>query len=397
MNDLTNTAKEILKNNDRNGITIPSASLYPHMWAWDSVFAAMGWAHIDIVRAENEISAQLEAMRDNGMIPHIVFNPETTDDYFPGPKAWGNQFGSLITQPPIWAIGLEYLLDKGLNSRKIPEYLKKIEKVHLFFKSERDPENLNLVAIAHPWESGMDNSPAWDEPLTQVSTETNIKLARLDNKKVSDPKQRPSDAEYRKYLRIVQSLKENQLKPTEFYVYDPFMSSVLYQSELSLQRMCKRLNIPSKAYERAEAIKRALLKCFDEKTGRFLYRDALSQKDYLSPTLGSLSGLFLKDLPAGIKAKSEETLIRDHMTEFGLSTYAKNHPNMDPNCYWRGPVWINTNFLFHYFSNVDLRNKTLGLLSQSGFREYFSPEDGSGLGSFDFSWSAALYMVLSKS
>jgi hypothetical protein len=44
-----------------------------------------------------------------------------------------------------------------------------------------------------------------------------------------------------------------------------------------------------------------------------------------------------------------------------------------------------------------IRQDTLGLIALSGFREYYDTRDGSGCGSDDFSWSAALALELSNS
>ena len=70
--------------------------------------------------------------------------------------------------------------------------------------------------------------------------------------------------------------------------------------------------------------------------------------------------------------------------------------------YWRGPTWVNTNWLVwlgaltHHLDAVAdlLLGSTLRLVRQSGFREYFDPFDGTGRGSHDFSWSAALVLDL---
>jgi hypothetical protein len=35
--------------------------------------------------------------------------------------------------------------------------------------TDRDPEMSGLVTIMHPWESGMDNSPIWDQPLSRIN------------------------------------------------------------------------------------------------------------------------------------------------------------------------------------------------------------------------------------
>jgi glycogen debranching enzyme len=41
-----------------------------------------------------------------------------------------------------------------------------------------------------------------------------------------------------------------------------------------------------------------------------------------------------------------------------------------------------------------IRQDTLKLIEASGFREYYDAQDGSGCGSADFSWSAALALEL---
>ena len=41
-----------------------------------------------------------------------------------------------------------------------------------------------------------------------------------------------------------------------------------------------------------------------------------------------------------------------------------------------------------------LRQQTLAMVSSAGCHEYFNPEDGSGLGIANFSWTAALAIDL---
>jgi neutral trehalase len=87
---------------------------------------------------------------------------------------------------------------------------------------------------------------------------------------------------------------------------------------------------------------------------------------------------------------------------FPVPTTALDSPWFNPQNYWLGPVWVNTNWMalhglqdygFGRESSV-VRDKTLELVRRSGFREYFNPVTGEGYGTDSFSWSAALTIDL---
>ena len=62
---------------------------------------------------------------------------------------------------------------------------------------------------------------------------------------------------------------------------------------------------------------------------------------------------------------------------------------------------INCNWITDYkfkkqdksFSNL-IRNKTINLLNKKGFHEYYNYKNGTAMGAYNFSWSAALYLDL---
>jgi glycogen debranching enzyme len=66
--------------------------------------------------------------------------------------------------------------------------------------------------------------------------------------------------------------------------------------------------------------------------------------------------------------------------------------------YWRGPIWINTNWLiaegFKDYGYDDIaaqiRTDSLELIERFGYCEYFTPDGVRGCGADQFSWSAAL-------
>jgi glycogen debranching enzyme len=383
--ELLENAKEILRGNDLGKFTIPSGQLYPHMWAWDSAFAAMGWAHIDIKRAQDEIEYLLSTAWENGMIPHITFDQSHLKDYFPGPDVWGHPKGSTISQPPVWAQALEYLLEKGADQQWAKSMLPAIEKSHLFFKNERDPQHKNLLAIAHPWESGMDNCVAWDQPMEAISTDIRNELNRVDTKKVEDTSQRPSDKEYYRYLKIVEELQDHDFKSRIFQTYDPMMSTILCLNEFALARLQEKFGLDNlEAKTRAENIKSSLLD-MKNADGYFQYHDAVADKTMDVKSLGAL-------YPYLLTGDCPPELLSAHKIEHGLSTQNTKDQYFDPKCYWRGPCWINTNW---FFSKIDknLEQDIFNLIDKSGFREYYHPETGEGLGAHKFSWSAALFLV----
>jgi glycogen debranching enzyme len=68
------------------------------------------------------------------------------------------------------------------------------------------------------------------------------------------------------------------------------------------------------------------------------------------------------------------------------------------------PVWINTNWmiwlgLLKYGFKQEaglIKQGVLELADNDGFREYYNPYIGQGLGGRDFSWSAALVIDMIK-
>src|SRR5919109_2691349 len=110
---LLEAARAVLDANWQGRSTVPSRSLYPHQWSWDSAFIAIGRAWDDQERAQLELETLFAAQWGNGMVPHIVFNPAVPDGaYFPGPDFWQSDRAahrplgvrtSGITQPPLHA------------------------------------------------------------------------------------------------------------------------------------------------------------------------------------------------------------------------------------------------------------------------------------------------------
>ena len=74
--ELRSAATGVLRANDRGSYTLPSRSTYPHQWNWDSALIALGWAELDPARAWTELETLAGARDEQGMLPHIAFQPD---------------------------------------------------------------------------------------------------------------------------------------------------------------------------------------------------------------------------------------------------------------------------------------------------------------------------------
>lgn len=146
---------------------------------------------------------------------------------------------------------------------------------------------------------------------------------------------------------------------------------------------------------------------WDPIIGRFLARNLVTGSLEAEETIVSFAPLLDPDLPpplvAAIVADLESVCF--HPAEgphFVVPTHSVRAAGFDRRRYWRGPVWLNTNWLLaaglREHGRADLAAEivasSLRLASRTGFYEYFDPFDGSGHGSADFGWTAALALDL---
>jgi hypothetical protein len=87
---------------------------------------------------------------------------------------------------------------------------------------------------------------------------------------------------------------------------------------------------------------------------------------------------------------------------FTIPNYDMTKKDFDPKNYWRGPVWINVNWMisqglksYGYQEKADdMKQDIIQLPIRFGFHEYFDSHSGKGYGSAGFSWTAALFIDL---
>jgi len=265
-------AVEVLHRNDLGTVTTAAPDLYPHPWSWDAAFVAIGLARVDVGRAVTELRSLLSAQWSTGMIPHIVFSPGARD-YFPGPDRWGTDEApakpagfqtSGICQPPVHAIALRHILDRGRENggadRDVAESFARESfdgwlAWHRWLAAARDPDGVGLVEIHHSWESGFDNSPRWDAPYSRITAGEVPTFVRRDTFHVGSSAERPSDEEYTRYLWLVEQMHSvhyddvRVLETVDFRVRDVFFSAILAAAAEVLAGIADELGRPADAAE----------------------------------------------------------------------------------------------------------------------------------------------------
>lgn len=430
MKALQERAQAVLNNNFKEGFSIPCAKLYPFQWFWDSGLIAIGFAHFDMQKAEQEISTLLDAQWENGFIPHIIFHTDT-DTYFPGPDFHRSDLhpqsskkykSTGMTQPPVTGFVLEEMYRVSENKVATLKYIQTvIDKVfdnHNYFFTKRDPQNEGLVYIYHNWESGTDNSPIWDD-IWETMDPPEYTFERRDTTHV-DAAERPSKREYDHYLYIIDIAKEHnysdekiaELSP--FLVQDPLFNAILIKSNQSLINLYELLGDYSKAEQlkqwQNKSVKAFNNKLFDKELGAYIHYDLRNEKPLRYLSSSSFSPLFA-NIPSKERA---DAMVKVMMEKFGgdqqylCASFDPTSERFNPKKYWRGPVWINLNWMLYKglkqygFSEIAerLKQDTIEIIEKNGFYEYFDSrkdmhkEGKAGYGGNDFSWSAALLIDL---
>jgi glycogen debranching enzyme len=405
MTALATAAEAVLAGNWTGGSTVPSRRQYPHQWGWDAAYIAIGWSWIDPGRAATELESLLAGQWPDGRVPHIVFHPGVPEEaYFPGPQFWGGATSGL-TQPPLHArAALEVARRSDDGDAFLRRVFGRLAAQHAYLADRRDAGGGGLAAIVHPWESGLDDSPAWDAPLAAVELPAGgvAPYERRDRRHV-DASERPSDAAYDRFVHLARAYRDRGYADDgegAFRVEDPLFNAIWLWSTHALIEIAEAIGEdPGPHRETAARIHEGLMaRLWDGE--RFRPRDLVADALVPARTILSLGPLLDPDLPADVAAAVAGELGSPHFRgPDGLAVASSDllGPGFERRRYWRGPIWANLNWLLSRglrergFSAEagDLERTTLALVERSGMREYFDPVTGDGLGADHFSWTAA--------
>ena len=388
MDNMNHPYLRLLKENRRitSGFqyTIPSSDTYPYQWLWDSCFHAIILSHFRIADAKKEILALLSKQFQNGMIPHMIYWENIKRVGFPKIK-WGKEDTSTITQPPMIAYAVWSIYQKDKDKSFIKKVYPHLYHFYRYLLTERDPHGNQLIGIMNPDESGEDNSPRFDIPLGLPPVHSLKENAK------------------RRFGLVAQNIECKFDAPfcmrNFFWVKDVPFNAIMVENLRLLAQIAASLGYSEDAdffASEAENIVSAMRK-FMLEDGLFWSTFGENYQKIKVKTWAIFAPLFAKILTQ----KEAEKLVKKHLlnpkefwTEFPVPTVSISESSFDPQGFWRGPTWIATNWfiykgLLNYgFNGVaeQIKETSIKLIQESGFREYFNPQTGEGLGAKNFTW-----------
>jgi glycogen debranching enzyme len=365
--------------------TVPSPLSYPFQWFWDSCFHGIIQSYFDTDYAKKELTALTAKQFKNGMIPHMIYWEDPHRFSFPI-IAWGKHGTSSITQPPMLAYAVWSIYEKDKDKEFLKTILPAINKLHRYFLRVRDPYNHHLVGLINPDESGEDNSPRFDSAL---------KLK---------PRQ-SIDVNYHRRLKLVEKYRLHRFRIKKHmanfcWVRDVPINAILVKNLLIESQIAAELDLKEQsdwAKRQAEHIANAMRKYMLEESGMMMSTMGLNYHHIAIKTWAMFAPMFAEVLtPLEVQKIVDEHLHnkREFNTTYGVPTVAVNEPSFDAEGFWRGPIWISTNwFIYKGLLNYGFKedaNKilqdTLFLIQKHGFREQYNPITGEPMGAENFTW-----------
>ena len=308
-----------------------------------------------------------------------------------------------MIQPPLIAQSVEAIYKKNKDINFLSEVVPKLKKYYTWLAENRDPDKDGLISIISPYEAGMDQSSSFD-PVMEIEGKHAL-LMSLAGRKIT-------------FKNMMRNYNLERIFAADYFnVEDVLVNSIYIYNLKILIKLLHEIDMEKDArwfMQKYNLAKSSLLeKCFDK--DRKVFFDLYSKEEKVSKilTIKSLMPLILD-----IDKKYADRLVKEHLLnndEFDLAypvpTVARSEPSFLPAppviarepIIWRGPTWINTNWylvkgLQNHGFDVEAKKlieRTLDLIKQSGFREFFNPYTGQGYGAHNFSWSTLVVdMVL---
>jgi hypothetical protein len=383
----------------------PSPSEYKWQWFWDSCFHAIGIAHVDPEQAIRELETLVTTQSDDGFIGHMyfwgvrmggLFRPWSFGQAPPGERLRG----SGLIHPPVLAQAVERVAQVIGDTTLASRFIAPLDRYHEWLADNRVPDNDGLLVIVSPYESGTDQSPAFDAALGLKGT-PGFWGAGWKNRRI----------DLRNWFAGYNSAK--MLQRARFYVKESLVNGLYADSLATMARLHKAFGSLESAatYESmaAHVTESMLEKMLDRANGGFMSLVGRNERRVEPLTIGAIVPLVMPGIPQDI---ADEIIDRHIMRRdkfwlrYPIPSVAATEPSFNPReakLIWRGPTWVNTNWLLwrgmkqngHSEHAEYLAARTVEMVASQGLYEFYSPLSGQGMGAKSFGWSSlALDMAL---
>lgn len=383
----------------------PAPGNYPFQWFWDTCFHVIMLARLGEAEAAKRNLRSLFAMQeDDGFVGHMIFwnraLPHRLTDVTqsrPTLRTVRPHMSALI-QPPVAAQALLTLFSTCGDRVFLGEMYAKVRRHHEWLAAHRDFDGDGLISIISPFESGIDWKPSYDVVLGHSPRTTPKRLLTSSL-----------------YWKVVGADAANFLcrydlprirRRHRFIVKDAAFNAIYARDLQAMEELARLIGDDAAHFaERRAHVARSMVELmYDKKMQAFLDVQEPGSRRIAVMTAGALFPLDCDCVPQGVA----DAVVAAHLQRGGsfdvpwpLPTVGTDDPSFfrgETPFLWRGPTWSVVNwFLARAFRtrgfNVEaerLRNSLRGLVERSGFREYYDPLNGAGLGARDFTWSGLL-------
>jgi putative isomerase len=331
----------------------PSKTHYVGVWQWDAFFHALAYRHVEMNLAKDQIRIVLDHQREDGMIPDAIHD-EGTVTHLPYPNDGD------VTKPPLLAWAAWKLYEVDHDREFLDEIYEPVVRWNNWWFNYNDSDSNGLCEYHHPYSSGLDDSPLWDEGV-------------------------PIEA--------------------------PDLNTYLCLQQEALSRMAQVLGDASDAEmwaARADAqAERMLREMWDPEAGLFWARHPSTRQPVRVRTPFNLYPLITGRMPPEVAERlvAQLTDERAFWPRYPVPTVALDDPKYESQTMWRGPTWVNVNYLLieglqragYGQLAAALRDRTLEMMmGDKDIYEYYQPETGDGppKAASTFGWSSALFIEL---
>jgi len=357
------------------GYTAPNTDVYPWMWLWDSCFHALVWAELgQIDRAFAELDVAMTPDR-SGFVPHMSYalDPERPVEL------WGRRGASSITQPPMFGHALARLPKPWPNSLATAD---ETATRAIRFLLDHRSRTEGLIEVVHPWETGCDDSPRWDD----LCPGDGFDIDRWRAHKV----------------HLLESVHRGPsgepLHNPDFAVGSVGFNALVAFNALEIQS----LTGDDRLTESIDDLIAAIDARFDPEHRTWVDAGPTAQGSGAARTADGLLPLLVTRDEAARRMVVEELLDEDaYASAFGPRGVHAREPTYAAATYWRGPVWPQLAYLLwvalerggHRDAAEVVRTTTVAGAIESGLAEYWNGDTGQGLGAIPQSWTGLALLM----